>query len=264
MVRTYALLIWTWTRSAAAYPASFALAAVFTTVTAAVDLGVILVVFANTTALAGFSRDEVLFLYGAASLAFCVTDLLIGNIDRVSGHIRAGTLDVVLIRPASAWVQLAADRFVPARIGRILQAAAVLGYSVAAIGPDWRRAWMIPVMLATGIVIFAALWTLAGALQFLLTDAPEVVNSFTYGGQQLTQYPLSVYGRDLVRGVTYVLPLAFVNWQPGLYVLGRPDPFGTPEFTRFLGPAAALLLSLLAALAWRQGIRHYRSTGSQA
>ncbi|GAB2922061.1 ABC transporter permease [Nonomuraea fastidiosa] len=262
MVRTYLLLVWTWTRSAAAYPASFVMMTLFGFITAAIDVGVILVVFANTTSLAGFSREEVLFLYGAASVSFTVCDTFVSNLDRVSQHIKAGTLDTILIRPVSPWLQLATDRFNPTRIGRIVQAGLVLGYAIAALGIDPRRAWMIPVMVITGIVIFAALWTLAGAAQFLLTDAPEVVNSFTYGSQQLNQYPLSIYARDLVAGVTYVLPLAFINWQPGLYVLGRADPFGTPEFMRFLGPAVALVLALVAGFAWRQGVRHYRSTGS--
>ncbi|MGW4960161.1 ABC transporter permease [Nonomuraea sp. NPDC004186] len=262
MVRTYFLLLWTWTRAAAAYPVSFALMTLFGALTAAVDVAVILIVFANTATLAGFSRDEVLFLYGAAGVSFAICDTFVSNIDRISQHIKAGTLDTFLIRPVSPWIQLATDRFVPARVGRILQACVVLGYGVAALDLDWRRAWMIPVMLVSGIIIFGAIWTLGGAIQFVLTDAPEVSNAFTYGSAQLNQYPLSIYGRDLVRGVTYVLPLAFVNWQPGLYVLGRDDPFGTPEFLRFSAPVAALVLALLAGLAWRQGIRHYRSTGS--
>lgn len=262
MVRTYLLLLWTWTRAAAAYPASFVLMIVLGFAIASMDVAVILIIFANTTTLAGFSREEVLLLYGAANLSFTICDTFVSNLDRVSQHIKAGTLDTVLIRPVSAWIQLTADRFNATRVGRILQAGLVLGYAISTLGIDWRHAWMIPVMVVTGIVIFASLWTMAGALQFLLTDAPEVTSSFTYGTAQLTQYPLSIYARDLVKGVTYVLPLAFVNWQPGLYVLGRDDPYGTPEFMRFIGPAAALVLALLAALAWRQGIRHYRSTGS--
>ncbi|MEO3794628.1 ABC-2 family transporter protein [Nonomuraea sp. B10E15] len=262
MVSTYVRLAWTWTRAAAAYPASFALMTVLGFVTTGLELAVVLIIFANTTTLAGFSRDEVLFLYGAAGVSFALSDMFVSNIDRVSQHIKAGTFDTFLIRPVSTWLQLTADRFNANRIGRVLQAGLVLGYAVAALGLEWRRAWMIPVMVVTGFAIFAALWTLAGAAQFVLTDAPELANAFTYGGQQLTQYPFSVYGRDLVRGVTYALPMAFVNWQPGLYVLDRGDPLGTPEFMRFLGPAAALALALAAALAWRQGIRHYRSTGS--
>jgi ABC-2 type transport system permease protein len=245
-----------------AYPASFTIMIVLGTLVAGTDVAVILIVFSNTTSLGGFSREETLFLYGTANLAFCLCDMFVSNIDRISQHIKAGTFDTMLIRPVSPWIQAAADRFMPTRIGRVAQAAIVLGYAISALDLDLGRLWMLPVMIATGVVIFASLWTLAGSLQFVLTDAPEVTNAFTYGSGQLTQYPLSVYGRGLVRGVTYVLPLAFVNWQPALYVLDRDDPLGTPGFMRFLGPVAALVLALLAGLAWRQGLRHYRSTGS--
>lgn len=256
------MLAWTWTRAAAAYPVSFALMIAFGCLMGAVDVAVILVVFANTTALGGFTRAEVLFLYGTAGTAFALVDMCVGNLDKISQHIKAGTLDTMLVKPAPAWMQAAVDRFTPTRFGRVLQAVTILVVALAGIGVPWERAWMIPVMIVTAMVIFASLWTLAGAAQFVLTDAPEVVNAFTYGSGQLAQYPFSVYGRDLVRGVTYVLPLAFINWQPGLYVLGKDDPFGTPGFLRFLGPVAALLLALLSACAWRQGVRRYRSTGS--
>lgn len=66
MVRTYFLLVWAWTRAAAAYPVSFVMMIVLGFVIAAIDVGVILIIFANTTTLAGFSREEVLFLYGTA------------------------------------------------------------------------------------------------------------------------------------------------------------------------------------------------------
>jgi ABC-2 type transport system permease protein len=260
--RTYALLAWVWTRAAAQYRASFAIMTVSGFVVSGLDIAVIWVIFANTTSLAGFGLAEVVFLYGCSALAFSIADLLFSNADRVSEHIKAGTLDVFLIRPVSPFVQIAVDRFAPHRIGRVLQAAVVLGLGLARLDVTPGRLWMIPVMVVSGVLIFASLFTLGGAAQFLLTDAPEVANAFTYGGGSLTQYPLSVYGNDLVRAVTFILPLAFVNWQPGLYVLGREDPLGLPHVLRFLSPAAAAALAFVAALAWRTGIRRYRSTGS--
>ncbi|GAA4573791.1 ABC transporter permease [Planotetraspora kaengkrachanensis] len=262
MVRTYLLLVWAWTRAAAQYPVSFALMTVGGFVISGLDVAVIWVIFTNTTSLGGFDLGEVMFLYGTAGLSFALADLLFSNVDRISQHIRAGTFDVMLIRPVSPFVQVATERFVPHRIGRVIQAAAVLAIALNRVDVPLERGWMIPVMVASGTVIFTALWALGGAAQFLLTDAPEVANAFTYGGATLTHYPLSVYGGELVRGVTYVLPLAFVNWQPGLYVLGRDDPFGLPYWLRFLSPAAAAAIALAAFLAWRAGVRRYRSTGS--
>ena len=63
-------------------------------------------------------------------------------------------------------------------------------------------------------------------------------------------------------GLTFVIPVAFVNWYPCLYLLGRTDPFGMPEGFQFASPLAGAVTVAVALLAWRFGVRHYTSTGS--
>lgn len=65
-----------------------------------------------------------------------------------------------------------------------------------------------------------------------------------------------------MRGVTFVLPLAFVNWLPASYVLGRPYPLDLPTWVTYLSPLAAAVCCALAGVLWRAGLRSYRSTGS--
>jgi ABC-2 type transport system permease protein len=60
----------------------------------------------------------------------------------------------------------------------------------------------------------------------------------------------------------YGLGFAFVSYLPALALLGRPDPLGVPGWLRWCSPLVALLAAGLAALFWRTGVRHYRSTGS--
>lgn len=62
--------------------------------------------------------------------------------------------------------------------------------------------------------------------------------------------------------MTFVFPLAFVNWLPALYVLGRPYPLDLPQWVAFLPPLVAVGCCTVAGLAWRVGLRSYRSTGS--
>ena len=124
----------------------------------------------------------------------------------------------------------------------------------------FQAAWAV--LLLSGMGIFAAIFVLGAAFQFIANDAVELQSSFTHGGRLLTQYPMSIYGREAVRALTFLLPMAFINWQPALYVLGRPDPTGQPSFLRFCSPLVALALLAAAGLAWRAGLRRYRSTGS--
>jgi ABC-2 type transport system permease protein len=113
-----------------------------------------------------------------------------------------------------------------------------------------------------GTAIWGALAVAVAAYQITITDGDQLMSAVTYGGEFLTSYPLAVYGRGAMAFLTFGLPLAFVNWQPTLYLLDHPDPLGLPEAFRFLAPAAVAAMWLAALFAWRLGLRRHRSTGS--
>ncbi|HEY8458054.1 MAG TPA: ABC transporter permease [Actinopolymorphaceae bacterium] len=253
-----------WIRSAFAYRTSFLMLAVGQFVVTSLDFVVIFIMFSHVKSLGGFVLPEVAFLYSTSGVAIGLADLVLGNAERVGQRIRSGEFDVILIRPVPAFVQTAADNFGIHRLGRITQATAVFVWSLVALDIDWTwdRILLVPLMLICGAVIFGAIFVLGGAFQFAAGDAAEVMNAFTYGGNVLTQYPPTIYARKLVLAATFAIPLGFVNWLPAMHVLGRPDALGLPEAFQFASPVAAVVISSLAALAWRAGVRSYRSTGS--
>ncbi|MFC9157692.1 ABC transporter permease [Streptomyces bauhiniae] len=253
-----------WVRSTMAYRASFVMNTLGNFAATFLDFVAIMLMFSRVDSLAGWSLPEVAFLYGLSAVAFGMADLLIGSMDRLGRRVRDGTLDTLLVRPAPVLAQVAADRFALRRLGRVTQGALVLGWSLSRLNVDWTplKLLLMPVMVAGGCGIFCAVFVAGAAFQFLAQDASEVQNAFTYGGTTLLQYPPAVFTVELVRGVTFVLPLAFVNWVPAAYVLGRPYPLGLPGWTAFVSPLVALACCALAGLAWRAGLRSYRSTGS--
>ncbi|MFC9618566.1 ABC transporter permease [Streptomyces sp. NPDC056930] len=263
-VRAYGLIATMWLRSTMAYRASFAMTAFGNFAVTAFDFVAILLMFQHVDALGGYTLPEIALLYGASGTAFGLADLVMGSMDRLGRRVRDGTLDTLLVRPVPVLAQVAADRFALRRMGRITQGALVLGYALVTLDIGWTplKVAMLPLMLLSGAAIFAAVFVAGAAFQFVAQDASEVQNSFTYGGNTLLQYPPSIFAKDLVRGVTFVVPLAFVNWLPALYVLGRDYPLGLPDWVAFLPPVVAGLCWLLAGLAWRSGLRAYRSTGS--
>lgn len=260
----YVLLAGAWLRAAAQYPASLIMLVTTQIAVASLDLAAILIVFAHTPRLGGFSLPDVMFLYGTAGIAFATADIVLGTAERVGEHIRRGTLDSLLVRPVSPLVQIATEDFSPRRLGKLVPSMIVLTLALPRVATHWTvaRGVLVPLMILGGAWIFGALWVLSATWQFVVVDGRQAANSITYGGGFITQYPLAIFGRDALRGLTWVVPLAFVNWEPALYVLGRADPLGLPVVFRFASPLVAALLSVLAALAWRGGLRRYRSTGS--
>ncbi|GFE24474.1 transporter [Streptomyces nigrescens] len=260
----YGLIVRMWVRAALAYRTSFVMMTIGSFAANGLDFVAIMMMFSQIEALGGFTLPEVAFLYGTSGIALGLADLLLGSIEGLGRRIRDGTLDTLLLRPVPVFAQIAADRFALRRVGRVTQALLVLGWALPRIEVDWTvgRVLMVPLMAVCGTAIFAAVFTAGAAFQFWAQDAAQVQNSFTYGGNALLQYPPTVFAKELVRGVTYLVPLAFVNWLPALRLLGHPDPLGLPGWVDFLGPVVAALMCTGAGLAWRVGLRGYRSTGS--
>ncbi|KAB8156707.1 transporter [Streptomyces sp. 3MP-14] len=253
-----------WIRAALTYRTSFVITTLANLVLTLLDFVVVLVMFSHIDALGGFALPEVALLYGSASLALGMADLVLGNVEQVGRRIRDGSLDVLFVRPVPIFVQVAADRFALRRVGRLIQAGAVLGWALVNVEVEWTpgQVLLLVSMLVSGSVIFGALFTLGSSFQFWAQDAAQVQNAFTYGGGALSQYPPTIFSRELVRGATFVVPLAFVNWLPSLRLLGRDDPLGLPGWVDFLSPLVAVALTGLAAVVWRSAVRGYRSTGS--
>ncbi len=263
-VRAYGILATAWIRVSMTYRASFVMLTLGQFLVTLLDFVAIVILFTNVDALGGFGLAEIAFLYGGTSLCLGLADLVLGNIERLGTKIRLGTFDAMMVRPVPLFAQVCADDFALRRLGRITQAAVVLALAAVVVDVDWTwlRAAMVPYLIVCGTGIFLAIFTLGAALQFWTTDGSEAANAFTYGGSTVTQYPLTIYPTELVKALTFVIPVAMVNWYPTLYILGRPDPFGFPDALQFASPVAVLGLGLLAALAWRTGVRRYRSTGS--
>jgi ABC-2 type transport system permease protein len=246
------------------YRTSFALNTTAAFLLTFIDFVVVLALFSHFPALAGWSLQEIALLYGISGLGIAIADMLIGHIDMINLDIRSGQFDVVLLRPVSTLLQVMASDLALRRLGRIAQAAAVLVYALAVADIQWNplRVILLPVGIACGALIFGATFVLGGCLTFWTIGSAEVANTFTYGGNTMTSYPLNIFGPWLRRLLAFAVPLAFVTYFPGLYLLDKPDPLGFPTAFQFLAPVVALAFAALTGFAWRSSVRHYRSTGS--
>jgi ABC-2 type transport system permease protein len=251
-----------WVRSSLAYPTSFWMLTVASALITFLDFVGLALMFHTVPALGGFSLREIALLYGASGIGIGIADLVIGSVEQVGVHVRTGTLDSMLTRPVPLLVQVCADRFAIRRLGRITQAVVVFAYGAGSVDWSGSRVAVTILMLVSACSIFFSLFVTFSCIQFWTLDSTEFANAFTYGGNTMTQYPMTIFPREVVKGLTFLIPVAFVNWYPCLYLLDRQDPFGLPSWFAFLPPVVAALTLAVSGLAWRAGVRHYTSTGS--
>jgi len=260
--REYVWIARMWVRSSLAYPTSFWILTVSSALITLLDFVGLALMFHTVPALGGFSLQEIALLYGASGIGIGVADLVIGSVEQIGAYVRTGGLDSMLTRPVPLLVQVCADRFAIRRLGRISQAVVVFVYGAWWV--DWTPAkvGLAVLMLVSACLIFFSLFVTFSCIQFWTLDSTEFANAFTYGGNTMTQYPMTIFPREVLKGLTFLLPIAFVNWYPCLYLLDRPDPFGMPSWFAVLSPLVAVLTVAVAGLAWRTGVRHYTATGS--
>ena len=262
--RLYWRLVGASTRAQMQYKTSFVLAVAGTFAANIVEFGAVLVLFGRVPHLAGWSLGEVALLWGMSAISFAVADMIATGFDVLPDQIRLGTFDRVLTRPLGAFFQTLAVTITLRRVGRIAQGVVVLGLAQSQLALTWTpdRVAMLALALASGAAIFFAIFVCGAAYSFWTVEGREVMNTFTYGGTTMVSYPLDIFGDWLRRAVTFILPLAFVNYYPALYILGRPDPLGLPAGAAWLAPLAAVVCCAAAFGAWSAGVRHYQSTGS--
>ena len=72
-----------------------------------------------------------------------------------------------------------------------------------------------------------------------------------------------MYGSIFRRVFAFGLGFAFVSYYPTLAILqAGPTRSGCRSWTGWTSPLVAALMCTVAAVVWRVGVRHYRSTGS--
>jgi ABC-2 type transport system permease protein len=246
------------------YKGSFAFQLFGVFVVNGLELATIFILFRHFETLGGWEAGEVAFLYSLSAMSFGLAKVVGSAFDGFSQQILRGDFDRVLTRPVSPFVQTLSSDVKLHQFGRFLQGLLAFAIALSLVDVPWTvgRLLYLPVVLLSGIILFTALFTFEATMCFWTTEATEAINAFTYGGTTLAQYPLHVFDVWLRRLFLWIIPLGFTIFFPALYLLDKPDPLGLPRAAQFVAPLVAVAFSVVAGLAWRTGVRHYRSTGS--
>lgn len=207
----------------------------------------------------GFSLEEVLLCATMISLSFALAELVGRGFDQFPQMIGNGEFDRMLVRPTPLWLQIMTAKIEFSRIGRMLQAIVVFTYCLGQITIQWTfwRVFGVGVMIVGGSLLFILLFWLGASLSFFTLEGLEVMNILTDGGREFGQYPFSIYGKRVLKFLTYLIPLALVQYYPFLYLIGHSQRH---EFI-FL-PLLSLLFGIPVAKIWQMGRRRYQSIGS--
>lgn len=217
--------------------------------------------FSRFGSIKNYSFNEVLLCFSTIFMSFSLAECFGRGFDAFSGMISNGEFDRIMVRPQNEILQVIGSRIEFTRVGRLLQALVIFIYGVTNCGVQWSFDKLITItfMIAGGVCLFFGLFMIYASICFFTLEGLEFMNIFTDGGRELAQYPLDIYKSWVLKFFTFVVPLAFINYYPFLYIIGRSKGYSV---FYMLSPIVAVLFLIPSFLLWKFGVNHYKSTGS--
>lgn len=248
-------------RSIMEYKASFFLAAVgqaFTTFFSFLSIYFLFDRFGN---IKGYTFSEILLCFSTIFMAFSLAECFGRGFDSFSQIISNSEFDRIMTRPQNEILQVLGSRIELSRVGRLTFGIIIFIYAVLKSNVMWdiTRVITISLMIIGGICLFFSLFMIYASICFFTTEGLEFMNIFTDGGRELAQYPLNIYKNFVRKFFTYIVPIAFVNYYPFLYIIGKTHG---SWFLYMLSPVVSILFLIPGNIFWRFGVSHYKSTGS--
>jgi ABC-2 type transport system permease protein len=240
------------------YRTNLVLDIVQTVVIMATSVGAVLVLFTYTEVLNGWNLGAMLVLLGCFYLVQGFGELVLApSFEKFMEHVRMGTLDFALLKPASAQFLVTLRQF---RVTNLAQMG--LGGVVIAVGlgrlPNvgLSEGLGFVVALGCGFVLIYALLLGLSTLAFWFVRVDNLMAIY-WAFMDAGRFPVDVYPGWLRVTLSSAVPIGVAVTVPAQVISGRLDLFGLAALV-----AGTLVAFGLASWFWHIGLRSY--TGASA
>ena len=223
------------------------------------SIGAVLVLYTHTSSLGGWTLPQMIALTGVYYVLQGGVNLVFSpSFEKLMEHVRMGTLDFTLLKPANAQLLLSTRHFAMIRVADLL-----LGLGIVAVGlfmlSENVTPWAVvsfAITLACGVMLVYALLLVLVTLSFWFVRIDNIMAIF-WAFTDAGRFPIDLYPGWLRFTLATVVPIGIAVTVPAQAIAGRM-PLET-----FFGMLIGTTIALAAASwFWRVGLRNY--TGASA
>ena len=225
----------------------------------ALSLVPLLVLFRARPTVAGWTFEETLVVMGWFAVVKGILEGAVNpSLTAVVEHIRKGTLDFVLLKPADAQFLVSTARFELWRIVDVAGGVALLVYAFHRLGrtPSASALGLALLVLGSAIVILYSLWILVVSAAFFVVKVDNL-SFLLLSIYDAARWPVDVFPQLVRVAFTFVIPLAILTTIPAQALLGRIGLAGVAATA-----AGAAAFAVLARAVWLRSIGRYTSASS--
>lgn len=216
-------------------------------------------IFQRFPSIAGWNYYEMIFLYGFSLIAATPAQCLFDNNWNLRIAVYSGDFIKYCFRPVNLFFYYMSEVFDVKGLGQCI-------FGIVAVVYSWIKLellfhlytpflFLIEVLSASLFVI--ALLNLAASACFWLTNSFFVLQ-LSNTLRDFAHYPITIFGPSLRAIFTYIIPIAFMTFYPGISIL-RPEKI---SFTAILAPVYGILFFYISYKVWMKGAMSYNGTGS--
>lgn len=214
--------------------------------------------------LAGWTMWEMVFLYCMWMMGHSIYSMFFMHVRTLEDYLVQGTFDQFLMRPASAFVLFLGREIQYIGLGDLTFGLAGLALAYQNLALSWGGVeWLFFIVaIFSGAIVETCLSLMIASIAFW-SGRSRRANGLAMQVNNLVQYyPVKIFGSIFQVIVTGILPFAFMNYYPSMFLLNKTDPSDPWSFLSLMGPVVALVLILLASFIWKYALEHYSSSGS--
>jgi ABC-2 type transport system permease protein len=253
-LRLFALFAQTEFQREIEYRANLAMEVAQMVMFVATSVGAVLVLFNYTEALNGWTLAQMLVLLGVYYFIRGVADFVfLPSVTQMMEHIRLGTLDYTLLKPANSQFLVSLRQLNVVQIAQIALGSAVIGLGVSRLGEvvTVATAAAFAVALACGVVLVYAVLMILATFSFWFVKVDNILVIFA-SFMDAGRFPVDLYPGWLRLTLSTIVPVGVAVTLPAQAIAGRLDALSLGAMI-----AVGLAATWFTTWFWRRGLASY-------
>lgn len=219
------------------------------------------VIVTRFQSIGGWGLGEIVFLYSMLILVGGIVSSVFTGVLEFGSLVRLGGFDRYLIRPLSPLGQVICMGFDISGLAHLTLALVSFIYANSLVSIPWNffNQTLFVASILGGVLIMGGIRLIIASIAFFAINNQSLVHLFIFSAREFLLYPVSIYSSGVRFTLTFLFPIAFVNFFPAAYFLNKDTGFH-PVFGLLSLPVGVLLFGS-GFLLWKRGIRAYESAG---
>ena len=209
--------------------------------------------------LAGWSFDQLVFIYAFYLLAISPMQILFDHFWQLRFHVIEGTFIKYYFRPLNMMFYYTSEMFDIKGVIQFLLGIALFIYASVTLGVSWdlQRLFFLAVSLFSASLVTISIMVIAATSTFWIYESFPVMD-LAWRLREYSVYPMTIFDGFFRIVFTYIIPIGFIAFYPSQFFLES----GSVTSLVYISPLVGGGFFALAYWVWTKGVNSYTGTGS--